>query len=115
MSPKLLAKGNWSENDLKKFAKRLTYEDYLNLLDELKKDIKKIGFKNVNIISTHEQINSISSIVHSFFGVVYKGGGIGLFINLNLYSGSNAVITEASWGKIKKELKGLLKAEEEYR
>ncbi len=109
LNPELLNKGNWSNEDLKEFARNLPYETYVNQLSDLKNDIEALGILNVQITKTNEEITSTFTIVHSFEAEIYRGGGIGLMIHLNLYQGQNPVITNTYWKKVKKELKSWLK------
>lgn len=109
LNPELLNKGNWSTEDLKELARHYTYQSYLNQLNDLKSEIQKIGIQLVNIENFSSEPTGTFWIVHSFKSEIYRGGGIGLMIHLNLYEQQNALLTDTHWGKVKKELKRWLK------
>lgn len=110
LDQELLRKGNWSDDDLKQFARHFPYKHYLNQLDELKKDVEKIGIQRVQIVASNGDITSKFTIIHSFKGEIYSGGGIGLMIYLNLYKEQNPILTDTYWKKVKKKLKSWLKS-----
>lgn len=73
LNPDLLNKGNWSHEDLTKFARNLPYETDVNQLFDLKNDIEALGILNVQITKTNEEITSTFTIIHSFEAEIYRG------------------------------------------